>query len=486
MRPPSFRTLAVAVGFAASCGLAHAQWSSDPSNNLVLADNGNEQVQPKLAATADGGFYASWFDNSTGGYDVYLQRLDVDGNEQWPHNGILIADRDLSSTEDYGLDIDADGNALLAFGFDVAGVLQVEAQKVAPDGTLLWGDSGVIVSADPSGTDSPKVAGLADGSVAVAWSNQSDGSVVVQKLDADGNPQWGTGVTVTDGATSYAVGDLHGDPDGNVIVSWIVLNFSSPHAMYAQKLAAIDGGNLWGADPVTVEDATDGPLQFGNFPPFVSDGAGGAVFVWYTVGSVGEVHAQHILSDGSAAFAQNGVLASSNTTRNHFEPSGAYDAASGDIYALWRETDLNTQTHIGTYAQRIDNTGARQWGDSGVVLQSLSLVDQSEMVALPAAGGGMYAAWASDDAPNPMPIHVARLAVDGSYVWPTHTVDITTEPNDVGRLTGALSTVGYAAYAWTANAASFAGDIHAQNINPDGALGIEIYDRIFASGFEAQ
>src|SRR5215467_4026501 len=196
MRPPVFRTLAFALGFVALSGVAHAQWSSDPSDNLVLADNSNEQVQAKLVPTADGGFYASWFDNSAGGYDVYLQRLDVAGNEQWPHNGILIADRNLSSTEDYGLDIDAGGNALLAFGFDVSGVIQVQAQKVAPDGTLLWGDGGVIVSADPSETFSPRIAALSDGSVAVGWS-ANDGSVVVQKLDTDGNPLWGTGITVT-------------------------------------------------------------------------------------------------------------------------------------------------------------------------------------------------------------------------------------------------------------------------------------------------
>jgi len=171
-------------------------------------------------------------------------------------------------------------------------------------------------------------------------------------------------------------------------------------------------------------------------------------------------------------------------TRGHYEPSGAYDATTGDIYAVWRETN-SMQTQIGTYAQRVDSSGARQWGDSGKVLAALSPTDQTEMVALPVAGGGgVYAAWASSDAPNPMPIHVARLDTGGNYVWASQTVDITTEPNDIGRLTGAISTQGYAAYAWTANAASFAGDIHAQNINPDGALGIEINDRIFADGFD--
>jgi hypothetical protein len=485
MSQPAFRSVLAAIVLAALPDLASAQWSSDASNNLVLADRSNEQVQPKLAATADGGFYASWFDNSSGGYDVYLQRLDVTGTEQWAHNGVLVANRDLSSTQDYGLDIDASGNALLAFGYsDGTGTLQVLAQKVAPDGSLLWGSPGIFLSADAGGTNAAKISATGDGNVAVAWS-ASDGSVVVQKLDPDGNPLWaGGGISIVPSSGLFFLADLHGDSDGNVIVSWVP-NIGSAHELWTQKLSAADGSNLWGASPVQVFNGTGGALQFGNFPYFIYDGSGGAVFVWYTVGATGAVRVQHILADGSAAFAQNGVLASTSTSQNHFEPDGAYDAVSGDIYALWRETDASTQTHVGVYAQRIDNTGARQWGNNGKVLVPLSLLDQTQMVALPVAGGGMLAAWASNDAPNPMPIHVARLDTAGNYVWPAQVVDITTEANDVGRLTGALSSAGYAAYAWTANAASFSGDIHAQNINPDATLGVEVLDRIFADGFEA-
>jgi hypothetical protein len=472
-------TFAVAASFAT---VAHAQWSTDPNANLVVADGASEQVQPKMVATADGGFYVSWFDNSTGGYDVRLQRLDVAGNELWPHNGVLVADRNESSTQDYGLAVDADGNALLAFGYtDGGGALQVLAQKVAPDGTLLWGDPGLFVSADAGGANSPRIAAAGDGA-AVAWSG-SEGEIDNAKLDGDGNPLWVPNVTVT-GPQLYAVGGLSGDADGNVIASWIVLNFTSPHAMYAQKFASADGANLWGDAPVTIEDATDGSLQFGNFPPFIDDGAGGAVFVWYTVGDVGEVHAQHVDATGTVLFPQNGVLASIDVSQNHFEPDGAYDPETGDIYALWRETDLLTQGQIGVYAQRIDSTGARLWGDGGKVIVPLAPRDQTEMVALPVSGGGMIAAWSSDDYPNPTPLHAARIDADGNYVWPGDIVDFSTEAASSSRLTGAISTQGYAAYAWTAAATMGEGDVHAQNINMDGTLGYVDTDTIFENGFD--
>jgi hypothetical protein len=478
----AFAAIALATLFAVD---AHAQWSSDPANNLVIADGDNEQVQPKLVATADRGFYVSWFDNANGGYDVYLQRLDAGGNELWPHNGVLVADRDFSSTEDYGLSIDGDGNALLAFGFHESGISQVLVQKVAPDGTLLWGDPGIFVSSDGADTHSPKVSGTNGDGALVAWSG-SDGSIVAQKLDADGNPLWTpAGVSFPPPSGLFLIADLHGDADGNAIVSWSAQLSFPDREMWAQKLASADGGVLWGTDPVKVFDGSDGAMQLGNFPPFIEDGAGGAVFVWYTVTTQGSVRVQHISANGTPLFPQNGVLASTDTSQNHFEPDGAFEPITGDIYALWRETDLLTQSQIGVYAQRIDWTGARLWGDGGKALVPLGPVDQTEMVALRVSTGGMLAAWSSNDFPNPTPLHAARLDLDGNYVWPSEVVDFSTEPSDTGRLTGAISEDGYAAYAWTANAATFAGDIHAQNVNMDGCLGAVIADRIFSSDFEA-
>jgi hypothetical protein len=465
---------------------AFAQWSSDPAVNLPIADRGGEQVQPKIVPTADGGFYISWFDNSSGGYDVYLQRLDAFGNEQLPHNGVLVADRDFSSTQDYGLDVDADGNALLAFRLnDGNGIAQIVAQKVGRDGTLMWSPDGVFVSSDTDGANAPKITATGDDSVVVAWSG-SDGAIVAQKLDGAGLPLWGTaGVSIAPPSGFFFLADLHGEAgNGNVIVSWGAQLSTFDRELWTQKLAALDGGNLWGTDPVQVFGGSNGALQFGYFPPFIPDTAGGAVFVWYTVTTMGSVHVQHILVDGSAAFPQNGVDASIDATQNHFEPGGAYDATTGDTYAIWRETDAATQGQIGVYAQRIDSTGARQWGDGGKILVPLGTTDQSQMRALPLAGG-FLATWVSNDSPTPMPIHVARIDADGSYAWPGEVVDIKTAATDTSRVVGAISTDGYAAYTWTDDGNTGEGDVKAQNIQFDGSLGNPaVVDLIFADGFD--
>jgi len=120
--------------------------------------------------------------------------------------------------------------------------------------------------------------------------------------------------------------------------------------------------------------------------------------------------------------------------------------------------------------------------DEGIELVALSTTDQTQPNALAVAGGGAIFAWASDDAPNPMPIHAVRFDAGGGEVWAT---DVSTENAGTGRLTSAWSTDGYAAFAWESSTEMFAGDIHAQNVNLDGTLGVEAPDdTIFQNGFD--
>ncbi len=188
MKPKKCALITAGLIVCCAAGTAWAQWPTTPAAPLIVSDRSGEQVQPKIAAVAGGGFYVSWFDNSTGGYDVYLQRLDVEGVEMWPHNGVLVADRAFGSTQDYGLSVDTAGNALLAFRDDRVSPIEITVAKIAPDGSMLWGPGGVQASTGGVFVASPRVTGTSDGNVVVTWT--SDVNVMLQKLDAAGAPLW--------------------------------------------------------------------------------------------------------------------------------------------------------------------------------------------------------------------------------------------------------------------------------------------------------
>jgi len=445
---------------------AFAAWSTDPAVNLSVADLSGDQAQPKIAPTDDGGCYISWFDNNSGGYDVYLQRLDAAGDEQWPHNGLLIADRSFSSTEDYGLDVDSSGNAVLAFRDDRFIGTVITAVTVAPDGSMPWGATGVQLTAGAE-VHSPRIAGTTDGNVVVGWTDTT--GTRLQKLDATGAAQWGSGVVFSDaGGASFFISALHGSDAGNVIVSWVSFgpNYWDPRHLFAQKLDP-SGASLWTSSGAYVTVFDGDTLQFGNYPDFCTDGSGGAVFSWYGTGVL-QCYAQRILADGSEQFAHNGVAVSTNSVRLRVSPHASFDPASGNIFVFWTETN-SVQSQDGVYGQKISGSGFRLWGASGKELVPLSGTSRYFVNTLQHDDGAL-AFWIESPSYGNDVIKATRVDGNGDFVWSGEIIEAGSQPSSKGRLSAKLSDDGYAILTWSDDRAGDL-DIIAQNVNMDGTLG---------------
>ena len=439
-----------------------ALWSSDPAVNLVVGNGAGEQVLPKVAPTPDGGAWIGWFDGGAG-YDVRVQKLDAAGNGLLPHNGVLVANRSFSSVQDWGLDIDSSGNALLAFRDDRFGGEQITAAKVTPAGTLAWGVNGVQLTATSDFVASPKIAGTSDGGAVVTWTQNA--STKLQKLDGAGAPQWVTDVTLTPGAGSYSASDLH-DAGTDVILAFVhqTGSFGSPRHLLAQKFDAT-GALLWGAGHVAVFDG--GSLQFGNFPYFVPDGLGGAGFSWYDASTTAlQCYAQRILPDGTEAFPHNGTAVSTNAVRVRVSPSAAFDAATGMTYVFWEEQN-SSQSQSGLYGQKVDATGARKWGTEGVAVVPVG-ASQILLVRTLTGGSGAFAFWSGVPSFNQDRLYGVRL--DASGVVDVPIFDVASTPSGKSRLSVGKSPTGVAILAWS-DQRTDGGDIYAQNVNADGSLG---------------
>jgi len=457
------------------CGMlvsnAWGQWSSDPSQNLPLADkgDGNDQVQPKLRALPGSGWFVSWFDSDPSlpppsGYNVFLQRLNPAGFEQYMHDGLGIAKLTNSSTEDYGLDIDASGNALLAFLDTREGTnQQVTAMKQGPTGTYIWGRRGVQLTT--SSTDfhaAPKIAGTSDGNVVVAWTNNSE--VVLQKLDANGVPQWGAGIVLSASGVNYSLSDLHAADNGSVIVSFVQdQGFGSNRQIRANKLSS-SGALLWGTQNLDIFD--QGSLQFGNFPYFTPDGSGGAVFAWYTSSPSLQCYAQHIRADGTEAYPHNGSPVSTNTVNVRVSPSAAYRAATDETFIFWTEEDSN-QFFNGVYGQKFDGSGNSQWGSTGIQIVPLGN-DSQIFVTTVQVGQGALVFWVDQSNFDTGTIQATRLNNKGTVVCAQFPVS--TASASYFGLTAAKAPSGLAALAWADNRIGN-NSIYIQNVNQDCSLG---------------
>jgi len=455
-------------GFAGTSLLtvsALAQWSSDPSLNFAVADAPSDQNQAKVVPAGDGGVWISWFDGIASGYDVRLQRLDINGLEHFGHGGLLVADRGFTSTQDYGLDVGPSG-ALLAFRDDRPGGTQITAARVDALGVPLWGASGVVLTSTTNFVASPKVAATSDGGAVVAWLEGS--SVRLQKLNAGGVVQWGPGVTLTPAAGSYSVADLHA-VGAEVVLSFVhqTGGFSSPRHLRAQRFDA-SGATLWGAGSLAVFEG--GSLQIGDFPTFSVDAAGGSLFSWYSSSPALQCFVQHIDAAGIERFAHNGLAVSTQAGQIRVNPSAGLNEANGDIYVAWREQSAN-QAMNGVSVQRINAQGTRLWSDFGLPLVSLGAPTQGLVqVAVGSApsglAGGVLVVWSTTPSFGADVLGAAHVTAPGIIDVPRF--DVASTPSQKMRLAAIHDAVSIT-LAWT-DGRNDGGDILAQRVGLDGVL----------------
>lgn len=181
-------------------------WTSDPSNSLIVANPAHGQAQ-KITPANDGGFFISWLDQEQG-YSLYLQRLDALGNLLLPLSsptsaGILVYQRVVPYSTDYGVTIDNAGNVI--FGID-SGIQHADgssdvggnavACKVSPEGELLFGSTGIIVSSEGEniGGDVHCTA-TNDGGVVFGWGMGEYFSTQFTKISHTGAIAWSTSLT---------------------------------------------------------------------------------------------------------------------------------------------------------------------------------------------------------------------------------------------------------------------------------------------------
>jgi hypothetical protein len=452
---------------------AWGQWSSDPSINLALADKlNNDQVQPKVKPLPNDQWYVSWFDADPNspppvGYNVFLQRLDKGGSEQFPHDGTLVAALSNSSTEDYGLDIDTKGNALLAFLDTREGVnQQVTAAKMDKAGNALWGPNGVQLTKDGAGHFAPKITGTSDGGVVVAWTQAfgSTANVKVQKLDANGNPVWPNPVVFHESGFQYFLADIHAADNGSVIVSWVKESgFFGDKQLRANKISA-SGKRMWGSGNVVIFD--QGSLQFGNFPRFILDGGGGAVFGWYTSTPILQCFAQHIRADGSEAFPHNGSAGSTDTNNVRVEPSVSYRATTDETFLFWTEED-SLQFFNGVSGQKFDGQGNSKWSPTGLVLVPLGS-DSQIFVENVQIGTGAIVFWIDSPGFGLSTMQATRLGSNGNTLCAQFPVS--SAPANKYGLAYDTARSGMMAVAWADDRIGNNG-IYIQNVNSNCSLG---------------
>ncbi|MFO0963276.1 MAG: hypothetical protein U0625_10285 [Phycisphaerales bacterium] len=463
MQHRRFRAFLPCAALLAVAGSAHAQWTTSAATPNVLAGSANDQVQAKVVPLPDGGFYMSWYDNVAGGYDPWVQRYDAFGVGMWPNGGVRIIDTSFSSTEDYGFTIDAAGNAVIVTRDDRFGGVKVTVQAVSPAGALLWGANGIQMPTTGS-VSAPKAGRAADGAVIAGWTESSRGKVM--RLNADGTPAWAAASTISDGTATTILCDIQPASGSDFIASVVrYTTFTGQKVLQAQKFNSA-GSAVWGATNKPV--FTTGSVQIGNFPAFLPDGEGGAIFTWYTVSPL-QCVVQWLASDGSPKFGTNGMSVTTTTGLERVSPSTAYDSVTRHIYVCWPEHTPNTSLY-GASAQAFDEAGTRLWGNTGLLLNAQETVYQYWQCRAAMLAQKPCFAVTRSTAFGQEVISATSRQADGTPVWASSTA--LCDSSSTGRLTFSTGSNGQFLICTWENGGIGLSDLVGQRLNGDGTLGM--------------
>lgn len=474
MRLKVMLSLVVVVVVLLSTSTAFAGWPDDPDLNMLISSDSGSQAIPLVKGTSDGGCYISWYSNASGNYDMYLQRLNDEGEIQWVENGLLISDNLQESwLTDYSITVDSDNNAIVVFNDKRSGGdWDIYAYKISPEGDFLWGDDGIAISDNDTYEAIPQVITTSDGNVVIAW--QEEYIVHIRKLDSDGNDYWDS-PNVIDLTSEYGMSIPRLAPaedDAFIIQALFHTSSSYWSTRYIYLYKFSDSGNLvWGDSAVVVSDGGGVGIQM--TPEMISDGQGGAYSFWYDSRISSELHtyAQHINSDGDALWEEDGVRLSYSSSQFQMgSPALTYFEDTGDVMIFYKITNT-TQSISGIGGQMLNSAGELQWGDNGVDLLSLANKSRYSVSAYSFESDAVVICFDSPegDVVNGY-VDAMRINTNGEHVWTEAPLMICSHVSDKIHLaTGVTANNQYVA-AWEDD---YYGtyDIIMQNVNPDGTLG---------------
>ena len=453
--------------------VARGDWPADPMINVPVCALSGGQGSQAIAADGQGGAVLAWHDGRPAAsvHDIYAQRMSASGNPQWAANGTLVC----AATGDQlnpATCSDGSRGAIIAWQDARSGSSDVYAQRLDASGSALWTSDGVGVCLATGGQGIPAIAADGSGGAFIAWADSRAGisQVFAQRVNASGTALWtSNGVQVSTSASSVTNARLIADGSGGMIVTW------KRRRDLRQRLNA-SGTPLWTSGGVVI--CPDAFNQKDAFP--ATDGAGGVIVIYNDPrrGANMDVYAQRIGSAGAPLWTANGVLLCDDAAI-HDDPGGIVADGSGGIIAAFRHATSDIR------AQRVNASGAIQWGTTGVVVCAATGVQDRPRLVV--TSDGALASWRDARAGNE-DLYAQRLSLAGAPQWTANGRAISTALGTKLTQVMASDAADGAIIAWQDQRTDAQGDVYAQRITLTGLLGSNPCDLSVtpASGYAVQ
>lgn len=443
-----------------------AQWSSNSAVNTVVCNETHTQNWFQIASTSDGGSIVVWTDNRNGNDDIYGQKFNSSGAEQWTANGIPICNASNQQTVPK-LISDGSGGAIIIWedmrnGSDY----DMYAQRVNSSGVAQWTSNGKVISAASNHQANPNIVSDGAGGAIIVWVDFRNGNnnqdIYGKRINSDGSTNWGgtDGIAFTSQSGNQDQIEIVSDGGNGAVISFRS-DFSGNYDIYVQKVNS-NGSIQWGTDGVDICAATNNQQNH----KIISDGFTGYFITWEDrrTDSNGDIYAQRINSSGSPQWTTDGIAIASNQTYAEAIPVIIGDGSLGAII-VWNSNVNNWDI----YAKRINSDGSTNWGGThGIAIENTFGNEQSPQIISDGSNGVIITYYGNPVATYD--IYTQKINSSGSKQWTSNGVIIcNASTNQVGPYIVADG-AGGGVMIWD-DPRNGNNDIYIQNVKSDGTIG---------------
>jgi len=415
---------AVTAGLALSCALilatpsTRAAWSIDPQSPLVVDVRSTTVTEAASVTDGQGGMfivYAQTANTSDLGADLWLQRIDGDGNVVLERETQLRATSSTARVANVVAIADGQGGAFIVFDYDVDGSDTIYAQHVDANGRATWFTGGVSLATVATANSISEACLALDsaGGLYVAWTDSRNEAVTAldiygQHLNAYGERMWASGgLPICTAAGLQLHPSLLADGIGGAYVAWTDVRDFDQGDIFGQHLGSA-GGTYWANDGKGLVTLA----AHESAPNLVADGTTTGFLVTYTAyeNSLQTARTARVTSVGNATW---NIPVTAVASAYQFEIDAVSDSFGGAIvsWVSTDPTDLLDRLHL----QRITASGSRLWGAAGSEACPARPAWWMRNVCADGAGGAFIALGAYDGAT--IDVSGQHIGPDGARGW---------------------------------------------------------------------
>ena len=438
----------------------------DPEGKPICI-KGRDQKNIRMVPDGSGGAIIVWEDyRNAGVVDIYAQKINENGVEQWTTDGVPVCVKTNSQLNPV-LVGDGYGGAIIAWEDYSGGNPNIYAVRISSAGNPYgtWTPNGVPLSPISMNQLTPDI--VSDGSQGgiIVW--QEGNKIYARRILWDATLAW-IGAEDTS-QTTYPKGNPKIIKSGNyVIIAWEEEQISANKDIFAQQMQISNGLKLWGLDGSTVAVANGNQLE----PQIVPDGSGGAIITWTDCrNDNGDIYSQRISSTGVRMWDIDGnfdgipIYVGINRQYKPVIINALLNGATTGAIIAWEDMKSGDSD---IYAVRIDSyPPSFESGDEVLITGGYGNQKSSRMVGNDQEGG--IIAWLEDRTTTKDQIFAQKRGKMGEKMWTSPSevsVCETTEIIEHCMISDGLDGV---IIAWVARGTAGDYNIYAQRVIDDAA-----------------